>query len=124
MVYAAEDATVKKPRKRKAAEKKPVDWPADKVERVAISLLLPYARNARTHSDEQIEQLAAAIREWGFTMPVLVDPGYEIIAGHGRIMAAARLGLKEVPVMVARGWTQRQIKAYRLAAGRSCGSAR
>lgn len=90
-------------------------WPADRVERLPVAALAPYARNARTHSPAQIDQLAASIREWGFTMPVLVDEQREIIAGHGRVLAAQAVGLEAVPVMVARGWTARQIKAYRLA---------
>ena len=91
------------------------EWPADKVERIAVADLVPYAKNARTHSSGQVEQLAASIRQWGFTMPVLIDETKEIIAGHGRLLAAEFLGLETVPVMVAKGWTQRQIKAYRLA---------
>ena len=90
-------------------------WPADAVERRALSTLLPYARNARTHSDAQIDQIAASIKEFGFVMPILVDEAGTIIAGHGRVLAAARLGLGEVPVMVARGWTAAQIAAYRIA---------
>jgi len=91
------------------------DWPADKVERWPLSRLTPYARNARTHSDEQVAQIAASIREWGWTNPVLVDEDGTIIAGHGRVLAAQRLELPEVPVMVARGWTDAQKRAYVLA---------
>jgi DNA modification methylase len=91
------------------------DWPADKVERHKVSDLIPYARNARTHSDEQVAQIAASIREWGWTTPVLVDETGSIIAGHGRVMAARKLGITEVPVMVASGWTEAQKKAYVLA---------
>ena len=90
-------------------------WPADKVERVSIDKLIPYARNARTHSDAQVAQIAASIKEWGWTSPVLVDETGQIIAGHGRVMAARQLGLKEVPVMTATGWTEAQKKAYVLA---------
>jgi DNA modification methylase len=90
-------------------------WPADSVTRRSLAELAPYARNARTHSDAQVEQIAASIREWGFTMPILVDNGGEIIAGHGRLLAAEKLGLADVPVTVAHGWTTKQIKAYRLA---------
>jgi DNA modification methylase len=90
-------------------------WPADAVERRALASLVPYARNARTHSEVQIGQIAASIREWGWTMPVLVDEAGMIIAGHGRVLAAARLGLGEVPVMVARGWSEAQKRAYVLA---------
>lgn len=90
-------------------------WPADKVERRAVSALIPYARNARTHSDAQVAQIAASISEWGWTTPVLVDEAGGIIAGHGRVMAARKLGLSEVPVMVAAGWSEAQKKAYVLA---------
>src|SRR3979490_548799 len=92
--------------------------PADKVERRSVASLVPDARNARTHSDQQIAQIAASIREWGWTVPVLVDEASNIIAGHGRVLAAQRLGLAEVPVMEARGWTEAQRQAYRLADNR------
>jgi DNA modification methylase len=91
------------------------EWPADKVERRKVSDLTPYARNARTHSDEQVAQIAASIREWGWTVPILVDERGEIIAGHGRVLAAQRLGLVDVPCMVAEGWTEAQRRAYVLA---------
>lgn len=90
-------------------------WPADQVERRSVEALLPYARNARTHSEAQVAQLAAAIREWGWTVPVLVDEVDTILAGHGRIMAARLLGLEEIPVMVARGWDEAKKRAYVLA---------
>lgn len=89
--------------------------PADKVERWSIDKLVPYARNARTHSDEQISQLAASIKEWGWTTPVLVDEQGSIIAGHGRTLAAQRLQMTEVPVMVAKGWSDAKKRAYVLA---------
>lgn len=89
--------------------------PAEKVEKWDIEKLIPYARNARTHSDEQVGQIAASIKEWGWTTPVLVDEDGGIIAGHGRTMAAKRLGLREVPVMVARGWSDAKKRAYVLA---------
>ncbi len=85
------------------------------MERRAVSELIPYARNARTHSDEQVAQIAASIQEWGWTSPVLVDEKGSIIAGHGRVMAARKLGFTDVPVMVASGWTDTQKKAYVLA---------
>jgi DNA modification methylase len=91
------------------------EWPADKVERWPIAKLIPYARNARTHSAEQIDQIAASIREWGWTNPILVSEDSTIIAGHGRVLGARKLGIAEVPVMVATGWTEAQIKAYALA---------
>ena len=93
----------------------PIKWPADKVERRPVAALIPYARNARTHSDAQVAQIAASIKEWGWTTPVLIDPEGSIIAGHGRIMAARKLGFTEVPVMVAEGWSDAQKKAYVLA---------
>ena len=92
-----------------------MEWPADSVERRPLSALVPYARNARTHSEAQIDQLAASIREWGWTMPVLIDEGGSVIAGHGRIMAAARMGLGEAPVVIARGWSEAQKRAYLIA---------
>jgi ParB-like chromosome segregation protein Spo0J len=76
---------------------------------------VPNARNARTHSDEQVTQLAASIEEWGWTIPVLVDEAGGIIAGHGRVMAAHRLDLEDVPVMVAAGWSDAKKRAYMLA---------
>jgi hypothetical protein len=89
--------------------------PADKVERWEISRLVPYARNSRTHSDEQIGQIAASIKEWGWTTPVLVDEAGSIIAGHGRTLAAQRLKMTEVPVMVAKGWSEAKKRAYIIA---------
>ena len=63
------------------------------IERWPVDRLIPYARNARTHSDEQIEQIARSIREFGFTNPILVDTGAGILAGHARLLAARRVGL-------------------------------
>ena len=90
-------------------------WPADAVERRPVSALLPYIRNARTHSDEQVAQIAASIREFGWTFPVLVDEAGTIIAGHGRVLAAQRLGLTEIPVMVAAGWSEAKRRLYVIA---------
>jgi ParB-like chromosome segregation protein Spo0J len=90
-------------------------WPADKVERRHINSIVPYARNSRTHSDEQVAQIAASIKEWGFTNPILIDVDGEIIAGHGRLLAAQKLGLTEVPCITAVGWTDAQKKAYVIA---------
>lgn len=92
-----------------------MQWPADQVERRKVEDLIPYARNSRTHSDEQVAQIAASIKQWGFTNPILVDEDGMIIAGHGRLMAARKLNLDEVPTIVARGWTKAQKKAYVLA---------
>jgi len=90
-------------------------WPADAVARRPVSGLVPYARNARTHSPEQVAQIAASIREWGWTVPVLVDDAGTIIAGHGRVLAAQTLGITEVPVMIAAGWSEAQKRAYVIA---------
>ena len=91
------------------------NWPADKVERRKIGDLIPYARNSRTHSDAQVAQIAASIREWGWTMPVLIDETGNIIAGHGRVMAAQKLGLDDVPCMTASGWSEAKRRAYVIA---------
>ncbi|WP_233866687.1 ParB/Srx family N-terminal domain-containing protein [Paraburkholderia adhaesiva] len=90
-------------------------WPADSVRRWPIDRLIPSARNARTHTDTQVAQIAGSIREWGWTMPVLVDEAGGLIAGHGRVLAGRLLGLSEVPVMVAKGWTEGQKRAYMIA---------
>jgi site-specific DNA-methyltransferase (adenine-specific) len=92
--------------------------PADKIEQWNIDKLIPYARNSRTHSDEQVAQIAASIKEWGWTTPILVDEQGGIIAGHGRTMAAQRLKMTTVPVMVARGWSDAKKRAYVLADNR------
>jgi DNA modification methylase len=90
-------------------------WPAWQVKRRPLASLLPYARNARTHSPAQVKQIAASIAEWGWTMPVLVDDDGVLIAGHGRVLAAQGLGIADVPTMTASGWTEAQVKAYRIA---------
>jgi ParB-like chromosome segregation protein Spo0J len=75
-------------------------WLADKIEQWPTGKLLPYARNARTHSDEQVAQIAASIAEFGFTNPILAGSDGVIVAGHGRLAAAQKLGLEVVPVVV------------------------
>ncbi len=77
--------------------------------------LIPYANNSRTHSDEQINQVAASIKEFGFTSPVLIDEDNGIVAGHGRVMAANKLGVDEVPCIQLNGLTEAQKKAYIIA---------
>ena len=94
-------------------------WAASAVEARAVASLLPYAGNARTHSAEQVAQIASSIIEFGFVAPVLVDERDGIIAGHGRVMAAQQLGFAEVPVIVARGWSEAQKRAYMLADNRA-----
>ena len=102
------------PQESKSPPKKS-SWPADKVERRKVKDLVPYAKNARTHSEEQIEQIARAIEQWGWTVPCLVDEKGGLITGHGRVLAAKQLGLDEVPVVVARGWSEAQKRAYVIA---------
>ena len=93
-------------------------WMADKVEPWPTARLIPYARNARTHSDEQVAQIAASIVEFGFTNPVLAGSDGVIIAGHGRLAAAQRLGLAEVPVVVLDHLTPTQRRALIIADNR------
>jgi len=77
--------------------------------------LIPYAMNARSHSERQIAQLAASIKEFGFTNPILIDPSGTVVAGHGRLLAAEKLGLEKVPTISLANLTEAQIKAYVIA---------
>jgi len=88
---------------------------SDSIERRSVADLIPYEKNPKLHPDSQIEQLANSIREWGFTIPVLIDPQGNVIAGHGRLLAAKQVGLTEVPCVVAQGWTEQQRRAYVIA---------
>lgn len=90
-------------------------WPAHQVEMWPLSRLIPYARNARTHTADQVKQIAASMREWGWTIPVLADEAGMIIAGHARVQAAELNEYAEAPVMVARGWSESKKRAYVLA---------
>ncbi|WP_445938357.1 site-specific DNA-methyltransferase [Pseudomonas sp.] len=93
-------------------------WLADKIEQWPIAKLLPYARNARTHSDEQVAQIAASIAEFGFTNPILAGSDGVIVAGHGRLAAAHKLGLKQVPVVVLEHLSSTQRRALVIADNR------
>ena len=84
----------------------------------SVDKLIPYAKNARTHSDEQVAQIAGSIKEFGFNNPVLVDKDNSVIAGHGRLMAARKLGMDKVPVVELQHLTESQRKAYVLADNR------
>lgn len=86
-----------------------------KIEYVATDDLIPYINNSRTHSESQIKQIAASIREFGFTNPILIDEGGSVIAGHGRLVAAELLELDEVPTITLEGLTDAQRKAYVIA---------
>ena len=86
-----------------------------KIEMLATTDLIPYANNARTHSEEQIEKICRSIEEFGFINPVLIDEKQMIVAGHGRVMAAKKLGMDKVPCLRITGLTETQIRAYILA---------
>jgi len=88
---------------------------ATKIEWLSVETLIPYAKNARTHSDEQVAQIAGSIKEFGFNNPVLVDKDNSVIAGHGRLMAARKLGMDKVPVVQLGHMTEAQKKAYIIA---------
>ena len=96
-------------------------WPADALERWPLDRLVASARNARTHSEPQIAQIAASMQQFGWTNPVLVDESGVIIAGHGRVLAARKLtddgvqGFTSVPTMIARGWSDTERQAYLIA---------
>ena len=83
-----------------------------------IDALIPYINNARTHSDEQVAQIAASIKEFGWTNPVLVDGDNGIIAGHGRVQAARKLEATQIPVIELQGLSEAQRRAYILADNR------
>lgn len=100
----------------KAKAKGASPWYADKIELRDVSALIPYAGNARSHPPEQIAQLAESIQQFGFTIPVLVDKTGTIVAGHGRVLAAQKLGLSAVPVILAPDdWSDAKRRAYILA---------
>ena len=86
-----------------------------KIEQVAVADLIPYASNSRTHSDAQIAQIAASIREFGWTNPILIDGDNGLIAGHGRLLAARKLGLEEVPAIILDHLTKAQQRALVIA---------
>lgn len=92
------------------------DFPVYKT--ASVDSLIPYARNSRTHSDAQIDKIAASIKEFGFLNPVIIDGANGIIAGHGRVMAAKKLGMTELPVIEASHLTDAQRRAYVIADNR------
>lgn len=89
-----------------------------KFDQVDVKKLIPYINNAKKHSESQVTKIAASIREFGFLNPVLIDKKYNVIAGHGRILAAKKLGLDKIPAIYAEGLTEAQRKAYILADNR------
>ena len=95
-----------------------ISWLADKIEQWPTAKLVPYARNSRTHSDSQVAQIAASIAEFGFTNPILAGSDGVIVAGHGRLAAAQKLGLAMVPVVVLDHLTPTQRRALVIADNR------
>ena len=95
-----------------------ISWLADKIEQWPTAKLVPYARNSRTHSDAQVAQIAASIAEFGFTNPILAGSDGVIVAGHGRLAAAQKLGLAMVPVVVLDHLTPNQRRALVIADNR------
>ena len=89
-----------------------------KVENLGISTLKPYARNARTHTNKQIRQIAASIETFGWTNPILIDQDRQVVAGHGRLAAAKLLGLEEIPAIRLSDLTKAQVQAYVIADNR------
>jgi ParB-like chromosome segregation protein Spo0J len=103
-------------KKAKTESKQPVTETGNlKIEYRTLDSLVPYARNARTHSEEQISQIAASIGEFGFTNPILIDADQGIIAGHGRLAAAKELGLETIPCIDLSHLSDEQKRAYIIA---------
>lgn len=102
-----------------STRKRPAQWPAETMQRWPITRPKPNPKNTRVHTASQIKHLAKLIQEYGWTMPVLCDEKDNVLAGHGRLMAAAELGMVEVPVIIARGWTAAQKRAYAIADNQS-----
>lgn len=91
------------------------DWAAWSVTRHKVDDLIPYDRNPRIHPQSQIDELAQSIREWGWTIPILIDSGGNVIAGHGRLYAAKALDIEEVPCVTADDWPEDKKRAYVIA---------
>ena len=92
--------------------------PDEQARFVSVEKLVPYAKNAKLHSKDQVQALVASIEKFGFTNPVLIDENGEIIAGHGRVLAAKKMGMTEVPTRTLANMTEEQKRAYRLADNR------
>ena len=101
--------------KRSAIQPERAKTPIPQIEMLETANLIPFARNSRTHSPEQVAQIAGSIREFGFTNPVLIDGENGIIAGHGRVMAAQKLGMAEVPCIRLSHLSETQKRAYIIA---------
>lgn len=92
-----------------------MDWPVANIEMRPLAELKEAAANSRTHTPKQIDQIAASIEKFGWTIPVLVDEENVLIAGHARVRAGLQLGIETVPVMVATGWDEATKEAYQIA---------
>lgn len=90
----------------------------DNVVRVEVDRLIPYHNNPKMHTEEQVDKIASSMKNYGFTVPIVVDEDYEVIMGHGRLQAARKLGLKEVPAIVRDDLTEAQMRALRIADNR------
>jgi len=93
------------------------------VENIAIKSLIPYVNNAKQHPDDQVDKIASSIKHFGFNQPLVIDKNNEVIVGHGRLEAAKKLSMEQVPCIRAERLTEAQIKAYRLADNRTAESA-
>lgn len=91
---------------------KTYQWPADQIHSRPVSSLTPYARNSRVHTPAQVLQIAASVKEWGWTQPIIIDESGGILAGHGRLLAALHLKLEEVPCVIATDWSEAKKRAY------------
>ena len=86
-----------------------------KIENLSVDLLIPYGKNAKKHPEKQVDQIANSIKRFGFNQPLVVDDKNVVVVGHGRLLAAKKAGLKEVPAVRISNLTKDEIKAYRLA---------
>lgn len=91
------------------------EWSEKSIEMRDAATLNPYERNPRTHPESQIEQLKNSIRQWGWTVPILIDEDDTVLAGHGRLHAATEMMIEQVPCVVATGWSEDQKRAYVIA---------
>ena len=88
------------------------EWAGREIQMRETQSLIPYERNPRLHPDSQIEKLKNSIRQWGWTMPILIDENDQVLAGHGRLHAGLELGVEEVPCIIASNWSEEQKKSY------------
>ncbi len=90
-------------------------WAANSVEKRKVEDLIPYDRNPKQHPDTQIDELVNSIQQWGWTIPILIDESDVVIAGHGRLYAAQKMEIKEVPCIIAKDWSEDKKRAYVIA---------